>query len=75
MHEYFGFTPSFAQAFFNGEPGLKLAFFAPYVKMVILSSEDERTPTGGCTTKALAHARIARRTVIKNLYIFVLYVV
>ncbi len=35
---YFGFTPSFATAFFKGVPGLKFIFFAPLLSTVILSS-------------------------------------
>ena len=35
LHEYFGFTPNLAHAFFNGEPGLKSTFLPLAVKTVI----------------------------------------
>lgn len=69
LQEYFGFTPSFAHAFFNGEPALKLAFFPLYVNTVILRSVLLRTPDGGVTTKALVQTTIAIRMEIINFVI------
>ena len=61
---YFGLTPSFAHAFFNGLPALKSFFFAPYVSIVIwrpvlLLKRD--VVNGVDTVNALAAASIAMK--------------
>ena len=54
---YLGLTPNFAQAFFNGDPGLKFIFFAPRARTVIWSLVEARTEFELETVKALAVAK------------------